>query len=280
MKKPFALIIGLLLFATECFACSCDTPKPAVEFADSDYVFEGVVSSKKYAPDSLSYTITFDITKHYKTGDAPAQLNFTLKSEAVFTGELSSCDWKVEKDEKWLVYAYHYKGKLTFGYFCSNSTALRYGGIDKREQEILNNGNKLDLDNYIFSKLDGIYSEARPKANIDSILAIYKRNIHQDVQVDIIVDIDKEGNLKTANLWPKKHMDRPADKVVDSIFNLNKPENQQVREPENRTEKDLLNMVRNLKKWDKTYLPFSRKEIAYRVYLQFGTTHDTIKIYY
>lgn len=280
MKKLFTLLIGFFCFTTEVFACSCDVPRPAVEFAYSDYVFEGVVSSKKYASDSLTYTITFDILKHYKTGNAPARLNFTLRSEGEFTREWTSCDWNVEKAEKWLVYAYQYKGKLTFGYFCSNSKFLGNESIGKTEQRILNNGNKLDLDQYTFSTTDGIYSQARPKANMDSILTLHQKNNYQDDRIDILVDIDRKGNLVAANLWPKKFIDRPANQVTDSIFNLNKPPNIQVREPETRAEKDLLKMVRNLKKWDRTFLPFSKKPIAYRMYLQFYPEQDTIKLYY
>lgn len=282
MKKLFTLIIGCFCFVTDAFACSCDVPKPAVEFAYSDYVFEGVVSSKEYASDSLAYTITFDITHHYKTNNAPApaQLKFKLQSEGEFTGEWTSCDWHVEKDEKWLIYAYRYKGKPTFGYFCSNSKPLGNREIGKGEQRILNNGNQLDLDKYKFSALDGFYSQARPKANIDSILTIYQENDYEDDRIDIIVDIDKEGNLEAANLWPKNFKDRPEDKVIDSIFNLNKHQNVQVREPDSRAEKDLLELVRNLKKWDQTYLPFSEKPVSYRMYLQFYPKQDTIKLYY
>lgn len=270
--------MGFFCFATECFACDCPVPKPAVEFAYSDYVFEGVVSSKKYASDSLTYTITFDILKHYKTSNTPAQLNFTLRSEGGSTW--TSCDWSVEKDEKWLIYAYHYKGKLTFGYYCSNSRPLGEREIGKIEQKILNNGNKLDIDKYKFTIIDGFDSQARPKANVDSILTLYQQKNYQDDRIDIIVDIDKEGNLEAANLEPRTFKERPADKVIDSIFNLNKPRNIQIREPESRAEKDLLELVRNLKKWDKTYLPFSKKPIAYRMYLQFYPEEDTIKLYY
>ena len=280
MRNLFTLLIGCFCFATYGFACSCDIPKPAVEFAYSDYVFEGVISSKKYASDSLIYSISFDITRHYKDSDAPTQLQFTLQSEGEITGEWTSCDWNVEKGEKWLVYAYRYKGKLTFGYFCSNSKPLDNREIGRIEQRILNSGNQLDLEKYKFSAIDGFYSQARPKANIDSILTTYQKNGYEDDRIDIIVDIDKNGNLEAANLWPKKFKDRPADKVIDSIFNLNKPCNIQVREPESRAEKDLLELVRNLKKWDKTYLPFLKKPVAYRMYLQFYPEQDTIKLYY
>lgn len=281
MKKHLALIIGLFCFATECFACSCDVPKPAVEFAYADYVFTGEVSSKNYASDSLTYTIIFDVTKHFKSGDSPTTLSFTLKSEGEISGEpTTSCDWNVEKNEKWLVYAYCNKGKLVFSYICSNSKPIGNKGIEKIEQRILENGNKLNLDNYIFSRLDGFYSQARPKANMDSILTSYQKNNYQDDVIYIIVDIDKKGNLEAANLRPKKFKDRPADKVIDSIFNLNKPQNFQIREPESRAEKDFLELVRNLKKWDKTYLPFSNKPIAYRMYLQFYPEKDTIKLFY
>ena len=274
------LIIGFLCVEVNAFACNCDVPKPAVEFAYSDYVFEGVVSSKKYAADSLTYTITFEVTKHYKFSNAPAQLDFTLRSEGEFTGEWTSCDWSVNENQKWLIYARRYNGKLTFSFYCSNSKPIQNREVEKSEQGILNNGNELDLDKYVFSMLDGFYSKARPKANLDSILSLYQKNSYQDERIDIIVDIDQEGDLKAANLWSKTLKNRPLDKVIDSIFNLNKPPNIKVREPDTRAERDLLKLVRGLKKWDKTYLPFSNTPVAYRMYLQFYPEQDTIKLYY
>lgn len=65
MKKTIFLVICIFSFF-KTNACDCETPKPIVEFISSEYVFEGKVISKVYAKDSLTFTVTFDITKHYK----------------------------------------------------------------------------------------------------------------------------------------------------------------------------------------------------------------------
>jgi hypothetical protein len=65
MKKTIFLVIFIFSFF-KMNACSCETPKPIIEFESSEFVFEGKVISKVYAKDSLTYTVTFDIKKHYK----------------------------------------------------------------------------------------------------------------------------------------------------------------------------------------------------------------------
>ena len=151
-------------------ACSCDIPKPILEFQSAEYVFEGKVISKTYASDSLNYTVKFEIFKHYKKSDNPKFLEFTLKSEYEYTGIWTSCDWSVDNNEKWLVYAYYWKDKLTFGYNCSNSKRLTSRSTSKNEQQVLNNANEFEIDKYIFTELDGNFTNAKPKIDLDSIL--------------------------------------------------------------------------------------------------------------
>ena len=79
-------------------ACTCDIPKPILEFQESEYVFEGKIISKIYSPDSLNYTVEFEILKHYKKGDNPKFLQFTFKSEGKYTGTYTSCDWNTMKN--------------------------------------------------------------------------------------------------------------------------------------------------------------------------------------
>ena len=105
MKKTIFLVVLIFSFF-KTNACSCDIPKPILEFESAEYVFEGKVISKIYAKDSLTYTVTFDITKHYKNSDYPKTLELKFKSEEKYTGEWTSCDWNVNKNENWLVYAY------------------------------------------------------------------------------------------------------------------------------------------------------------------------------
>lgn len=94
--------------------------KATIEFHQSEYVFEGKAIKKVYATDSLTYTITFEISTHYKETDNPKFLEFKLISESDITRKYSSCDLNVEVKENWLVYAKNKDGELDFQYHCSN----------------------------------------------------------------------------------------------------------------------------------------------------------------
>ena len=91
--KTFLFYIAIL-FSLEIFACDCDIINPTLDFYESNYVFKGVVDSKIYSQDSLTYIISFKVLKHYKQNDEnPEQISFTLKSESQYTGQWTSCDW-------------------------------------------------------------------------------------------------------------------------------------------------------------------------------------------
>ena len=283
MKKIIFLVIFIFSFIRT-NACSCETPKPIVEFESSAFVFEGKVISKVYSKDSLTYTITFDITKHYKKSDYPKTLDFTFKSEEKYTGEWTSCDWNINKNETWLVYAYYWKNKLMFGYYCSNSKPLGKRNISEREQKILDNGNEFEIDKYTFTNLDGHFTNAKPKVNLDSILNIYndKNYAEEEIQnrVDIVVDIDKNGNLISANLTSKEHWRIENNEFIDSIYNLNKPKNIEIRKPKTEFEKDILKIVKNLNLWERTFIFRTKTPVRIRKFLQFYKKPNEIKVYY
>ena len=65
MKKRILTILTILISALT-FACTCDEINPIIEYYSSEYVFEGKIISKVYAKDSLTYRVSFDISKHYK----------------------------------------------------------------------------------------------------------------------------------------------------------------------------------------------------------------------
>lgn len=265
-------------------ACSCEIPKAIVEFESSEYVFEGKVIAKVYAKDSLSYTVTFDITKHYKKSDYPKTLEFKFKSEGKYTGEWTSCDWNVNKNEKWLVYAYHWKDKLTFGYYCSNSKPIGKRVISKSEQKILNNANSFEIQKYTFTNLDGHFTNAKPKVDLDSILRNYRyKNYGEEYnenRVDIVVDIDKNGNLISANLTSKEHMSSENNEIIDSIYNLNKPKNIEIRKAKTNFEKDILKIVKKLNLWEKTFIQRTKTSVKIRKFLQFYKKPNEIIVYY
>jgi len=283
MKKTIFLVIFIFSFF-KMNACSCETPKPIVEFESSEFVFEGKVISKVYAKDFLTYTITFEVLKQYKGSNNPKILKFTLKSEKKYTGEWTSCDWNVNKNENWLVYAYYWKDKLNFSYYCSNSKPIGKRIISEREQNILNNANDFEIDKYTFTNLDGSFTNAKPKANIDSILKKYRNKNYgekyNENRVDIVVDIDKKGNLISVNLTSKEHMAIENNEIIDSIYNLNKPKNIEIRKAKTGFEKDVLKVVKNLKVWEKTFIKGTKISVRIRKFLQFYKTSNEIKVYY
>ncbi len=250
------------------FACSCETPKPAIEFYQSDYVFEGKVIKKVYASDSLTYTVTFEIRKHYKHGENPELLNFKLNSEGEITGQFTSCDWNVEKGELWLVYARKNRGQNTFSYYCSNSKIINERNIPFEEQKVLNNGNELNLYKYRHS-----FNNPKLLVNIDSILESYrnKRFIPSSF-APIIIDVDNEGELTEANLFPRNNYKK---EIVDTIFDLNLIKNKH-ESPTSEFQKLALEIARKLDRWEKYYYLDLNYPVKYRTTLKFGAGKDSI----
>ena len=283
MKKTIFLVIFIFSFFKS-NACSCQIPKTIVEFESSEFVFEGKVISKVYSKDYLTYTITFEILKQYKGSKNPKTLKFTLKSEEKYTGEWTSCDWHVNKNENWLVYAYYLNDKLTFSYYCSNSKPIGKRIISESEQKILDNGNEFNIDKYTFTNLDGHFTNAKPKVDLDSILRNYKNKNYGEKyienRVDIVVDIDKNGNLISANLISKEHMNKENNEVIDSIYNLNKPKNIEIRKAKTNFEIDILKIVKDLKIWEKTFIEGTKTSVRIRKFLQFYKKPNEIEVYY
>ena len=227
MKKQILTIVAILISAAT-YSCSCDVMPPIIEFYASEYVFEGQIIDKQYAKDSLSYTITFDISKHYKNGDDPKTLAFDVIAEGEYTGEWTSCDWSAKKGQNWLVYAERYNGKLTFSGICSNSKLTGYTSIGLREQTILNHGNAFNIEDYIFAYESGFnYCE-----NITEIEPIFKegkikdykngkpfvRNGHKTLTTLLIVYIDTKGNL--ISVTREKQLIRKKDSIFDLITEI------------------------------------------------------------
>ncbi|SEA71524.1 hypothetical protein [Bizionia paragorgiae] len=242
MKKIITTLI-LILFFTKTFACSCEVPKPALEFYSAEYVFEGRAVSKVYASDSLTYTISFDILKHYKNGDNPKTLDFTLKSEGEYTGQITSCDWNVEIGENWLVYARFRKDKLTFGYYCSNSRPIDKRTFSEKEQKVLDNGNSFKLDNYIYF-VENNFNYPQPITNVDSILKLGKIKKYEKPHSFLRLLIDENGNLiyVTTNRGYKLE--------IDSNFNLPTKFEVSISKPLTEFQKDAIELVSKITKWE------------------------------
>jgi hypothetical protein len=270
MKTLLCFILLSFFTILKGFGCECFPEKPAIEFYSSQYVFQGTITSKVYAQDSLTYTVTFDIEKHYKKGDSPNKLDFTLVSESKYTGYWTSCDWHANVNQTWLVYTSSWGGKLSFSGICSNSKVLNSREIDKNEQIVLNNGNKLNLDDYIFDYERG-FTTPRPITSIDSIITKYDSYENENNYIVIALDIDKRGRLIKANLAPTE---KPEIEVIDSIFNLNKFKNKEYRKPKSTYEKDVLEIARQIKSWKPKVFIKTEEPVKARVFLKFFIDKD------
>ena len=240
MTKKKILLLTLLLISIKSFSCDCMETKPALEFISSKYVFSGTIISKKYAADSLTYKITFQISNHYKKSDIPNKLEFTLNSEGMYTGRWTSCDWNANLYEQWLVYAYEYKGKLLFSGICSNSKPL--GRVGLEEQKMLDNADLFKIDDFVF-RYEQDFNYTKPITNFDSIISsgkIMKYNNY--VSFDLL--INKKGKLKSINR-PEILRDE-----TDSIFNLGIYNRDRKFKPKTEFEKEALRLVKRLKKWE------------------------------
>lgn len=241
MKKIVATLI-LIFIMGKTFACSCKVPKPVLEFYSAEYVFEGKAVSKVYATDSLTYTITFDILKHYKNGTQPKTLDFTIKSEGEYTGEWTSCDWNVEVGEKWLVYTRFRNDKLTFGFHCSNSRPIDKRTISEKEQKVLDNGNFFKLENYIYFLEKG-FNYPQPITNVDSIIKLGKVKSYKKPHSFLRLLIDKNGNLIYVTTY------RGYKTEIDSNFNLPTKFEVSNSKPLTQFQKDAIALVSKISKW-------------------------------
>jgi hypothetical protein len=156
--------------------------------------------------------------------------------------------------------------------------------FQRESKKTLENGNEFEIDKYTFTNLDGHFTNAKPKINLDSILRYYKNKNYgekyKENRVDIVVDIDKKGNLISANLTSKEHMIVENNEVIDSIYNLNKPTNIEVRKPKTNFEVDILKIVKDLKIWEKTFIEGTKTSVRIRKFLKFYKKPNEIRVYY
>ena len=226
MKHLLLVFFLLPLYAS---ACMCDPPPVALEFLKSKYIFYGTVIDKQYSADSLTYTVTFKIDKHFKKNKKnPETLSFKLTAEGEFTGQYTSCDFHVDKGENWLVYANQYNGELTFSFYCSNSSP--YSSLDDVSQEkleILENGHKIDLNKIIFTifasrvlRLED-YSPPKPTLSLDTLLARIDKKHYENIDEshfeNFVINVDSKGKVKITAVHRKlKHFE--MKKVYDVIY--------------------------------------------------------------
>lgn len=240
--KRITLIL-LLLTSFKGFSCDCSTVNNALEFYSSKYVFEGKIISKVYAADSLTYKITFDILKHYKNVDTPKTLSFDLKSEAKYSKRWNSCDWKAEKNERWIVYAYENSGQLTFSGMCSNSRAITNLPIQFQEQKMLDNGNSFKIEDYIY-QFENDFNFCKNITDINAVLEKGKIKVYTKPFTSLILHIGSDGNLKSVNIT------KELMSLYDSIYGLRKELTYTNYIPITDFEKDAIELISQVKKWE------------------------------
>lgn len=278
--KNNLLIILFLVSSFNAFAskCSCDTPKLALEFLESKHVFLGTVIEKTYSEDRSSFKIIFEIIEHFKEGKNPKKLEFNFENST----EESSCDWFINPNERWLVFTSEFNGKLTFGALCSNSRGISGNGYPTTIKNISKNWSKFNFDKYIFYSNHGSFEKSLPNINLDSLISKYsKKNYgkgYDENIVNIIVDIDRKGNVKQINM--NHHGPNDITFKYDPIFQLQFYYPLKVFKPKTKFEIDIFNEVKKIKKWTPVYIRNTNISVPYRKYLQFQKSKDTIYRYY
>tara|TARA_R110002124_G_scaffold172345_1_gene339952 strand:- start:235 stop:1062 length:828 start_codon:yes stop_codon:yes gene_type:complete len=269
MKK--ILILLFLLISFKCFPCDCDSPNKALEFYSSQYVFEGIIKSKVYAKDSLTYKVTFDILKHYKNGDAPKQLSFDLKSEANYTKSWTSCDWSAHKGQKWLVYVYQYNGQAHFSGMCSNSRVLDNSPINAHEQKMLDSGNLFKIEDYIYDFQDD-FNYCKNITDINPILEKATGKDYLKPFTVLSLHIDSEGNLKSIDFA------RYLMPNYDPIYGLTKePLAYNYYNQITEFEKDAIELISQVKQWEIKRHKGTKVNVPYLKYISIEFDKNTNK---
>lgn len=103
-KKLMGSLSLTLLFISlslQVLACSCRPPSPLTieEFLNADLVFEGKIVKVETDKEGHMKTITFDITKNYKT---PKRMTTVAITTA---GSSAACGLTVEEGQAWYIWA-------------------------------------------------------------------------------------------------------------------------------------------------------------------------------
>ena len=235
---------AIILFSFKIYACTCFTSNTTLEFYESEYVFKGFVGSKKYAKDFLTYEVTFKILEHFKENVSnPKKISFKLKSESVYTGTWTSCDWSVHKDQTWLVFAKKDdSGNLTFSGICSNSRLLDKRPLSDWDKETLKKANQFKLENYIYSN-ELNFSFTETIINLDSIIKVENVKDYKKSFAWLKLLIDSEGNL--IDIIHPNNLKQIKDKtngLTREVENTNKTALSEF-------EKDAIRLLSEIKKW-------------------------------
>lgn len=266
MKKLF-LVFSFLLLTKVSLACVCSPPNIFLEFYTSKYVFTGKVVSKIYAQDSLTYTFTIDIDKHYKDGDKPKSLSFTWPSEQYIRkpAVISDCDYDVSVGNYLLVFAKIRNCELNFSLICSNSA---YHGPDLRMKEQLENANNFKITDFHINFDYNLFTVTQPVTNIDPLIIPHKNKKYESQGVVIMFDVDTNGNITKRNILDlngKLEYNRPNSKAY-----LSEIINKKYRVPKSVLERDALNIAKKIKKWEVMRFKIGNQAVKSRQYISFS----------
>lgn len=238
------LQILFLLISYNSFSCSCDDINPIMEFKLSEYVFEGKIISKVYSDDKKTYKVIFEISKHYKLGDNPTNLEFELNSEGKYTNVYSSCDWSADLNQKWLVYVKKVNGSLIFDAVCSNTKRIDKYYINKNELNKITHGNTFKFDNYIINENEHGFNYCKNITDINSILKNGRKKDYKNPYTLLIIKVNKKGKLK--NVFISKNLQKKGDTIFNLVTELIDTKKNTLSE----FEKEAVKLVSKIKAWE------------------------------
>lgn len=239
------------------------------------YVFKGKIVSKEFAPDSLTYSVVFEVLEHYKKGQQPNQLKYELTSF-----ENNSCSWEVFVGQTLMIFSHVWKGKDVFSLMCSNS-----GSVDPEIIRMAENWEQFNIDDFSFSDSEGFdLTPAHPEMDIDSLLNKYKSkdyskydagNWYFQERAFISVDIDRKGNVKQVQVFGH-HWEERFWFEKDSIFPARKYSTLKQPIDLSEFEKDVLGEIKKIRKYSPVYLERTGINIPYRQVMQIEKGRDSI----
>jgi len=277
MKKIIFLIIFLISFL-RVSACDCDSPQLTLEFLESEYVFLGKVIEKTNSVDGNNFKIVFSILEHFKKGESPKFLEFNFRTHK----ELTSCDWQINLNEKWVVFAKEINGEQTFSGICSNSYRVLNNKYPISIKNISNHWNNFNIDKFIFNSLDGDFEQSFPNVNLDSLINKYSKKKYGGEYgeniANIIVDINRNGEVIQTVL---NQVNKKVKTIkYDSIYHLELYYPLKKFKPETEFQNDMINEVKKIKRWNPVLIKNTDISVPYRKHIQFQKINDTIHRYY
>jgi len=277
MKKQILTLLILLFVYVKAIACSCDIPKPILEFYASKHVFKGIITNKTISKDSATYTVKFKVLANYKKDKIPKEISFTFDYQK--KGMWDSCYKEAYLNQEWLVFAHGKGRKLYFGIICSNSQVIRERGIDPRLQKVLDHGNEFKLDNYIYDldyTVNNEFNSTKPITNLDTIFKDAKA-IKSDKPFGLFaLYINKKGELVSVFNFFDWHKSS-EDFKIDPNFGLMTEFNVKSKRPITEFEIYATELLKKVKSWELKRSKVTQIAVDYMAYISVDFDEKTSK---